>query len=544
MRNEVLINLTPQETRVAVVENGLLQELFIERALRRGLVGNIYKGKVLRVLPGMEAAFVDIGFERSAFLHVSEVPAAREAMVDGKFPNVQNYLRVGQEIVVQVRKDAMGTKGPRLSMRTAVASRYLVLLTDEAVDLDEQDNGEGSGVSTKIESLEERKRLSDLISGFQSEIGGNYIVRTAAEGVDAWALRADMQYLQRLWADISAKVEPTPVGKSIYKELSLEIKILRDIVEEKTQLIKIDSREGFERVKQFATQFLPELTNKLEHYPGQRPIFDLYGIEDEIDKALGDKVPLKSGGYLIIEQTEAMTTVDVNTGGFVGRNNLEETIFKTNLEATEAIARQLKIRNLGGIIILDFIDMLDLQNQAKVLETLHKHLEKDSAKCQVGQISPLGLVEMTRKRTRESLGHVLCEPCPQCEGTGTIKSVESICFEIFREIIREYRQFNEIGGFLILASDAVVDMCTDEYPDYLAELELFINTPIRFQAEPLYLQSTYDVILMNTPKSDAATGSTDDNFNGSSNADAIKPSNTEQVLHTEVEKVGDGFDNC
>lgn len=513
MPNEVLINLSPQETRVAVVENGFLQELYIERARRRGIVGNIYKGKVLRVLPGMEAAFIDIGFERSAFLHVSEIPEARRAQEAGERPKIQHYLKVDQEVIVQVRKEALGTKGPRLSMRIAVASRYLVLLTSEIDETlkspskpdepatesakNHAAEAETSGVSLRIESEQERQRLVSLIASFQSEIGGSYIIRTAAEGADPWALRADMQYLQRLWADISERVDEAVVGKAIYSELPLEMKILRDIVEENTELVKIDSREGYDRVLNFTQHFLPQFSDKLEHYPGQRPIFDLFGIEDEIDKALGKQVPLKSGGYLIIEQTEAMTTIDVNTGGFVGRSNLEETIFKTNLEAAEVIARQLRIRNLGGIIILDFIDMTNESNQEKVLESLHQHMEGDPAKYQIGGLSSLGLVEMTRKRTRESLGNILCEPCSVCDGVGTTKSAETICFEIFREIVREYRQFKEIGGFLVLASDSVVDLCTDEYPDYLSELEMFINKPIRFQAEPFYTTAQYDVILMN-----------------------------------------------
>ncbi len=486
---EILINVTPRETRVAVVENGVLQEIFVERERRRGLVGNIYKGQVCRVLPGMEAAFVEIGLDRAAFLHVSDIQSA-VAMAEGTGENGQpvqitDLVRVGQELIVQVIKDAIGTKGARLTTRITIPSRYLVLLSDS----------EAMGVSVKIDDETERQRLKEIVSAFRAEFGGGYIVRTAAEGTESWALRADMQFLQRLWESIQDKARDAQAGELIYEDLPLELRILRDFVGDKVDKVRIDSHESCDRVLSFAGKFVPEMLPRIEHYPGERPIFDLYGTDDEIQKALGKKVQLKSGGYLIIDQTEAMTTVDVNTGAYVGHRNLEETIFKTNLEAAQAIARQLRLRNLGGIIILDFIDMSRSEHKQAVLKALERHLEKDRAKSHICEVSALGLVEMTRKRTRESLEHVLCEPCTLCCGRGSIKTTETMCYEIFREILREARQY-EARQFLILASQEVVDLMLEDESNSVAELEAFIGIPIKFQAESLYTQEQYDVVLM------------------------------------------------
>ncbi|MFO1371171.1 MAG: ribonuclease G [Candidatus Competibacteraceae bacterium] len=494
--DEILINVTPRETRVAVVENGVLQEILIERAVKRGLVGNIYKGRVCRVLPGMEAAFVDIGLERAAFLHVSDIrnepPHDSESDTSSdsnsnsdRSPAITDLVRDGQELVVQVIKDPIGTKGARLTTHITLPSRFLVFLADSEV----------TGVSIKIDGERERQRLKDVVNAFRAEFSGGYIVRTAADGVESWALRADMQFLQRLWVSIQERLRETSGIATIYEDLPLALRVLRDFVGDSVEKVRIDSRETCQRMLEFADKFVPEMVPRLEHYPGERPIFELYGIEDEIQKAIGKKVPLKSGGYLIVDQTEAMATVDVNTGAYVGHRNLEETIFKTNLEAAAAIARQLRLRNLGGIIILDFIDMASEEHRQAVLKALEKHLEKDRAKSHISQVSPLGLVEMTRKRTRESLGQILCEPCPLCDGRGSIKTAETVCYEIFRELLREARQYSP-RQFVVLAAPEVVDTMLDEESTSVAQLEAFIGIPIKFQAETLHTREQYDVVLM------------------------------------------------
>lgn len=488
MSEEILINVTPRETRVAVVENGMLQELFLERDRRRGLVGNIYKGRVCRVLPGMEAAFVDIGLERAAFLHVSDVQGAFRNDADSperRSLQINELLHTGQELVVQVVKDAIGTKGARLTTHISIPSRYLVLLS----------NSDAMGISVKIDDETERQRLKEVVNTFRTEFDGGYIVRTAAEGTESWALRADMQFLQRLWEAIQDRAERAIPGDAIYEDLSQELRVLRDFVGTQVEKVRVDSHEGFVRLKSFAEKFVPEMLPRIDHYLGERPLFDLYNIEDEIGKALARRVSLKSGGYLIIDRTEAMTTIDVNTGAYVGHRNLEETIFKTNLEASQAIARQLRLRNLGGIIIIDFIDMSSEEHKQQVLKSLERSLEKDRAKSHISEVSALGLVQMTRKRVRESLEQIMCEPCPTCEGRGNIKTSETICYEIFREIMREARQY-EACQFLVLASQEVVDLMLDEESGSVAELESLIGKPIKFQSEVLYTQEQYDVVLM------------------------------------------------
>jgi ribonuclease G len=488
---EILINVTPRETRAAIVENGVLQEIFVERERKRGLLGNIYKGRVSRVLPGMEAAFMDIGLERAAFLHVSDIRGrdfngSDLVRAEDRNAPINELVHEGQEVIVQVIKDPIGTKGARLTSHITLPSRYLVFLADSQVE----------GVSTKIEDEAERQRLKEIVTAFRGEFGdGGYILRTAAEGAESWALRADMQFLQRLWKSIQERIKETQGVGIIYEDLPLALRILRDFVDADVEKVRVDSRETYERLLRFAEKFTPEMLSRIEYYAGDRPMFDLYNIEDEIQKALCKKVPLKSGGYLVVDQTEAMTTIDVNTGAYVGHRNLEETIFKTNLEAAQAIARQLCLRNLGGIIILDFIDMSNPEHKQAVLKALERHLEKDRAKSHICEVSALGLVEMTRKRVRESLEHILCEPCPQCKGRGTVKTAETICYEIFRELMREARQY-EARQFLVLASQEVVDMMLDEESASVAELEASIGVPIKFQAEVLYTQEQYDVVLM------------------------------------------------
>jgi len=488
MSEELLINITPQETRVAYVENGLLQEVHIERERKRGLVGNIYKGKVVRVLPGMQAAFLEVGLDRTAFLHVSDIAQPNGKNGDGGEPSnvIMELLREGQELMVQVVKDPMGTKGARLTTQISFPSRYLVYMPGIS----------HVGISQRLDDENERQRLKETISEFSGEFEqGGYIARTVAEGISKEAIYKDMQFLQKIWQNILERNSSAKVGSLIHEDLSLVMRTMRDLSGIDIEKVRIDSRSTSEQVQKFASKFIPELENRVEHYPGERPIFDLYNIEDEIQKALERKVSLKSGGYLIIDQTEAMTTIDVNTGGFVGHRNLEETIFKTNLESAQAIVRQLRLRNLGGIIIIDFIDMSDEEHKRQVLRALEKHLDKDHAKTNVCEVSSLGLVEMTRKRTRESLEHILCEPCPCCKGRASLRTPETVCYEIFREIIREARQF-EAQKFLILAAQPVVDLMLDEESTSIAELEDFIGKPIKLQVEAEYLQENFDVVLM------------------------------------------------
>jgi ribonuclease G len=481
---EILINITPPETRVAVVENGVAQEIIIERAQRCGLVGNIYRGRVCRVLPGMQAAFIDIGLERAAFLHASDITSP-----DGvpRSEQITDLVHDGDRIVVQVVKDPLGTKGARLTTNISIASRYLVFMP----------NLGNTGVSQKIEGEDERKRLREILQRYVDEhegVGG-YIARTAAEAIDDDALFRDMAFLAKLWRGIRERCDASSDVGLVHDDLPLALRALRDLVTPEVERVRIDSRATFEKARPFALKYIPEIAERIEYYGGERPLFDLYGVEDEIQKALSRKVQLKSGGHLVIDQTEAMTTIDVNTGAFVGHRNLEETIFKTNLEAAQAICRQLRLRNLGGIIIIDFIDMTDDEHKRQVLRMLEKCLAKDHAKTHISEVSTLGLVEMTRKRTRESLEHVLCEPCPCCDGRGSMKTAETTCYEIFREILRESRQF-EVETLLVLASQEVVDRLLDEESGHLAELEEFIGKPIKLQAEVLYTQEQYDVVLV------------------------------------------------
>ncbi|MCH8498089.1 MAG: ribonuclease G [Marinobacter sp.] len=493
MSEEILINVTPVETRVALVENGMLQEAYIERTARKGIVGNIYKGKVVRVLPGMEAAFVDIGLERAAFIHASDVMVSNgsdEAVpsTPRTVPDIRSLLREGQSLVVQVTKDPIGTKGARLTTQLSIPSRYLVFMPDV----------QHIGISQRIEDETERERLKGIITaGFESLAmdSGGYIIRTAAEGAADADLLADMKYLTRLFQSVKERIATAKVPSVVYQDLPLFIRTIRDLIRPQTEKIRIDSRESYQRVMEFVDEFVAEFADKVEYYPGERPIFDLYSVEDEIQKALSRKVQLKSGGYVIIDQTEAMTTIDINTGAFVGHRNLEETIFKTNLEAARAIGRQLRLRNLGGIIIIDFIDMDDPEHQRQVHRMLEKMLERDHAKTKITGVSELGLVEMTRKRTTESLGQVLCEPCPVCDGRGFLKTSETICYEVFREILRINRAY-DAESYLVMASQKVVDRLLDEESDNVADLETFIGKSIRFQVEPFYTQEQYDVVLL------------------------------------------------
>jgi ribonuclease G len=437
----------------------------------------------------MQAAFVDIGLERTAFLHAADIAYLRPDDTVVALPTVDDIRRLvnpGDDILVQVIKDPIGTKGARLTTFVALPSRYLVYMP----------RGEGVGISTRIEEEAERLRLKALVSEkLRNGEGGGYIVRTAAAGVSAENLTEDMSYLDKLWAHVRETALRARPGEIVHEDLPLTLRLLRDEIARGVSRVLVDSPREYERMIEFARTFIPGSTTSLEQYAGPRPIFDLHGIEEEITRALDRKVPLKSGGHLVIDQTEAMTTIDVNTGAYVGTRNLEETIFKTNLEAAVAIARQLRLRNLGGIIIIDFIDMKDESHRRQVLTALERALAGDRAQTHIVSLSPLGLVEMTRKRTRESLEHLLCEPCPSCEGRGFIKTPETVCHEIFRDIVRQSRQFAS-KELLILAHRDVVDRLLDEESSALAELEPQVGRPIRLQAEALYGVDQYDVVLI------------------------------------------------
>ena len=489
---DILINWSPQETRVAVVENGAVQELHIERTLERGQVGNVYLGTVVRVLPGMQSAFIDIGLERAAFLHVADLvggPPRFEARSDAPLVPIERQVFEGQTLTVQVIKDAIGTKGARLSTQVSIAGRMLVFLPHD----------KHIGISQKIGSHELREslraRMQTLAAQDGQDSGGGFILRTNAEEATDVELGEDIAYLRRAWALIRERAQQRPPGSLLHQDLSLAERVLRDLANEATGTIRIDSRLQCDALKAFGYTYMPGTVNKLEHYKGERPIFDLFGIEEEIARALARRVELKSGGYLIVDQTEALTTVDVNTGGFVGARNFDDTIFKTNLEAAGAIARQLRLRNLGGIIIADFIDMTRPEHQEAVLAELRKQLARDRTRTTVSGFTQLGLVEMTRKRTRESLAHMLCEPCPTCQGRGQVRTARTACYDILREILREARQFSP-KEFRVIASAAVVEMLLDEESVHLAGLSEFIGKPISLRAEHGMNPEQYDIVLM------------------------------------------------
>jgi len=487
MSEEILINITPQETRVAVVENGVLQEVHIERSSSLGLVGNIYKGKVVRILPGMQAAFVDAGLERTAFLHASDIARTGDAAPNGdETPPIHELLHEGQEVVMQVLKDPIGSKGARVTTQITIPARNLVYLPFS----------KNIGVSQKIEDSAEREQLrATLRAAISDDDSGGYIIRTMAESVTERELESDIRFLRQTWRKLLERMQTVKAPALLREDLSLAMRFMRDLVSDQIEKIRIDSRETYLKARAFAEELIPEVAGRIEYYPGERPIFDLYSVEDEIQRALEKKVMLKSGGFLVIDQTEAMTTVDVNTGGFVGRRTLEETLYKTNLEAAQAIARQLRLRNIGGIIIIDFIDMQEEEHRRQVLRALEKALSRDRVKTAVTAMSPLGLVEITRKRSRESLERVLCAPCPACGGRGVMKTPQTVCYEIFREILREARQFGA-NEYQVVASQPVVDLLLDEEAVSMVKLQEFIGKPIHLQVESQYLQEQFDVVLM------------------------------------------------
>ena len=537
MSEELLINISPMESRVAVLDNGILGEIYIERHHKLGLVGNIYLGTVVRVLPGMQAAFVDIGQSRTAFLHVNDMQREPRPVADNKHKAgadstkgketvsdkdsmileasaggrdfippivstqstevipasktlIQHRLHESQRILVQVTKDQLGSKGARLTTNISLPSRYLVYLP----------SSEHIGISQRIDGEEERTRLKTELGSLMQTVNlkGGLIARTAAERVPVDKLEEDIYYLLQLWRTICARRQEINHHQSselIYQELSLPLRSIRDLVHADTEKVIIDNTQVYEQVRYFAKEFVPFVYDRIVHYTAEQSLFDVNRVEDDLRDALKRRVDLKSGGYLIIDQTEAMTTIDVNTGSFVGGRSLEDTVYKTNLEATHAIARQLRLRNLGGIIILDFIDMLEQQHKDDVLESLQAQLTQDYAKTKITQVSELGLVEMTRKRTRESLGQQLCEPCSTCQGRGFVKTAETVCFEIFREIMRCARTYNSPKKFTVVAHAAVIDLLLTSESDTVADLEYLLGRVITFDVENLYTQEQYDIVL-------------------------------------------------
>jgi ribonuclease G len=489
MTAELLVNVTPSETRVAYIDGGILQEIHIEREARRGIVGNIYKGRISRVLPGMQAAFVDIGMDKAAFLHASDIMPHTECVAGDEKKNfvvrdISELVRPGQDLVVQVVKDPLGTKGARLTTDITLPSRYLVFMPGAS----------HVGVSQRIESEAERDRLKAVVSAYCDDLGG-FIIRTAAEGICEEDLAQDAAFLKRLWTKVSERKKRNQTRCLLYGELALAQRVLRDFAGAALDRIRVDSRLTCDLLVEFTGEYIPEMARKLELYSGKQPIFDLFDVENEIQRSLERKVELKSGGYLIIDQTEAMTTVDINTGAFVGHRNLDETIFNTNIEATQAIARQLRLRNLGGIIIIDFIDMSNDDHRRRVLHSLESALSKDRVKTGINGFSALGLVEMTRKRTRESIEHVLCADCPVCKGRGTLKTVETVCYEIMREIVRVHHAYDS-DRFLVYVSPAVGEALKSEESHALAEVEIFVGKQVKVHVEPLYTQEQFDVVMM------------------------------------------------
>ena len=482
MRHEILLNFTPLETRVAVVEQGMLQEILIERATHRGLVGNVYLGQVVRVLPGMQACFVDIGLDRSAFLHTKDFPSSQETHER----SIQQLVTEGQSLLVQVIKDPVGSKGARLTAEVSLPARHLVLMPFAT----------HVGISQRIDDEATREHLKTIaVEALRAQnLECGVIIRTAGDGQTTDELEEDLVYLKRVWDNILKEQQTAKAPALLFEELPLTHRMIRDQIRRETDRVFIDSLETYTKLSQFASKFMPELSHLIQHYQGDRPIFDLYQIEDEIEKALSRQVELKSGAYLVVDQTEAMTTIDVNTGRFVGAHTLEQTVFRTNLEAAVAIGRQLRLRNLGGMVVIDFIDMDDDEHRRQVLRTLERSLDEDPVKTRVIGFNDLGLVVLTRKRSRESLSDLLQEPCPHCHGTGQMKTAETVCYEIFRAVMREYRAYSA-EMTTVIAAPTVIDRLIDEESEALADLEAFIHRPIRLQVDGNFSQDRYEVVV-------------------------------------------------
>ena len=499
MAEELLINVNPFETRVALVAHGLLQEVHVARAEGYSVTGNIYLGRVERIVTGMQAAFVDIGLARPGFLHARDIDVPRILTADDgetkevNKPDIRSLLHEGQSLLVQVEKDPISTKGARLSTQLALASKYLVMMPNET----------HVGISQRIEDEDERDRLRSALNDIRSSRGIDFglIARTAAERAPEDHLASDIALLERIWQRVSERageIEQAPAV--VYEDLPLHSRMVRELVGLETETIFIDDEHTYRGIRRYVDEFIPSYAERVHFYDGRRPLFERHSVEDEVLRALESKVLLRSGGSLIIEQTEAMISVDVNTGGFLGGHNFEETVFRTNMEAAAAIPRQLRLRNLGGIIVIDFIDMVDSEHQRQVLRALEKAAEADPVRTRIEGFSALGLVQMSRKRTRESLAQVMCAPCANCNGQGIVRTAESTCVDVLRTLAQDYQaRCNQKGGkgdYLIRATEAVVDRLLDEDAEHLTTLSQTMQREVRIQVEPSYLEGQFDIVLV------------------------------------------------
>jgi len=493
LAGKIIINVTPEQTRVALLEsNTQLSELYIERKKDASLVGNVYKGRVVKILPGMQSAFVDIGLEKAAFLHAADVLSGFDYSIFGEdleesvpinLP-IEDMLQEGEDVFVQVSKDSIGSKGARVTSYITLPGRYLVLMPGV----------EHIGVSRKILDEDERTRLKDLVSDLKPGNFG-FIIRTASEGCTEEDLKKDIDYLMLLWDNIQKKKERVHAPHLLYSDLDIALRSVRDLLGHEIEKLIIDSRQEYNKLVEFVNTYFPKLASKIEFYEGSEPIFDAYGIELEIPKALGKRVWLKSGGNIIIDQTEALTSIDVNTGKFVGKASLEDTIFKTNMEAVKEIAYQIRLRNLGGIIIIDFIDMEKEENRQKLFSVFQEAMSKDRAKCTILEVSELGLIQMTRKRVRESLERVLCEPCPYCDGKGFVKSPATVCYEIFMEL-RRIAQTKKNCKIMITANSHVADLIYDDEREGIEAIERENGFKIIVKADRSFHQEYYEVATL------------------------------------------------
>jgi len=507
MTNELVINARPHETRVALVENGVVVELHVKRGAEQELVGNIYLGKVLRVLPGMQAAFINIGIDKPAFLYVTDVYNdlhhweqimlqeedegndsetdinSRVRLIKESDINIEGLLQEGQNILVQVSKEPLGTKGARATSHISLPGRHLVYMP--TVD--------HIGISRRIEDEKERMRLKKLMQKLRPP-GAGFIVRTVSEQAPKEKLKIEMEFLTKLWETIQRKRETSSAPSILHKELTITLRAVRDLFTREIDRLVIDSKEEYQSILEFIEIFAPNLRYSIELYEGREPIFDAHGIDMEINKALDKKVWLKSGGYIVIESTEALTSIDVNTGSYVGKRNLEETIVKTNLEAVKEIAYQLRLRNIGGLIVIDFIDMDREANRERVFMTLNEALEKDRARTTVLEMSELGLIEMTRKRTKEDINLFLTEPCLYCEGRGRLKSPTTICYDIFRDLEREWVSGDE-GKAYVLVHPEIEKALKEEERYSVMELEKRINRRVTIIAKNDFHLEQYEISL-------------------------------------------------
>ncbi|MDX8381525.1 MAG: Rne/Rng family ribonuclease [Ghiorsea sp.] len=508
MSTELLVNVAPFETRIARVENGRAEELYVERTRGKGLRGNMYLGRVQRVIPGIQAAFIDIGLDRAGFLYAGDIPGARteHEIIDdtddneehegkdddetslnvGFRPNIApigQLLKEGQEILVQVSRESISSKGPRLTAMVSLAGRYLVYLPE----LDHV------GIARRLEDETERERLLSIAGVIKPE-GKGLIIRTVAEGHTKEELDQDLQFLVRLWLDVDKRRKKAPAKALIHTELNLYLKVMRDFVDDEVEKIHIDSKEAYQSMKKFASRFMPEVSKRLFYYPGNRPIFDVYGVEEEINKALIRKVELKSGGSIVIDQAEALIAIDVNSGSFIGSRNLEETSFKTNLEAVHEVVHQLRLRNLGGIVVIDFIDMNDIENQSKVMEVFEEALTRDKTKTNALPFTELGLIQLTRKRTRDSLGRMLQNECFHCNSTGLTKSKQTICYQLFRDIVAEARAYPS-EKLMVIAHPSLIDFMLGEENEMVTQLEKFLDKEISLKQDEHFARDRYEVVL-------------------------------------------------